>query len=579
MYVDLKAKPFYLSDKDIQWVEETIASMTLEEKIGQLFILFAENTTEDTVAAIEKYHVGGLRYANEPGAVLRTKNEAYQKAAKVPLLIAANCDSGGDGSMSDGTYVATAAACGASPTLETSYQVGLVSGREAAAIGCTWTYGPVADILYNWRNTIVNTRAYGDDPELVYKNCTEYIRGIRESGMACCAKHFPGDGLEERDQHLVLGLNELFPAEWDNTYGKIYQQLIDDGLQSIMVGHIAMPHYSRKLCPGIKDIDILPATLAPEILQDILRGQLGFNGLIMTDASHMAGMTCQKPRSYQVPGAIAAGCDMFLYFNEYDEDFNYMLEGYKSGLISERRLQEALERIIGFKASIRLHEKQASGTLVPDAAGLGVVGCAGHQQIARAAADNSITLVKNTLSQLPMSPQTHRRILLYFVHSAPTSSVWKSHPVKQVLVEELEAAGYQVSAHNNYFDLEATGHDAANVDKATRIGNMEDYKKNFDAVFYFVFMKGYAQENVVRLSYSTGHAAEIPWMVPELPTVAISLNYTTHLNDLPMMRAFINAYAPTRTVIREVIRKIAGESEFKGICNDIPFCGRWDTRI
>ncbi len=180
MYVDLKAKPFYLSDKDVQWVEETIASMTLEEKIGQLFILFAENTTEDTVAAIAKYHVGGLRYANEPGAVLRAKNEAYQKAAKVPLLIAANCDSGGDGSLGDGTYVATAAACGASPTLETSYHVGLVSGREASAIGCTWTYGPVADILYNWRNTIVNTRAYGDDPELVYKNCTEYIRGIRE---------------------------------------------------------------------------------------------------------------------------------------------------------------------------------------------------------------------------------------------------------------------------------------------------------------------------------------------------------------------------------------------------------------
>ncbi len=579
MHVDLKAKPFYLNDRDIEWVEATIASMSLEEKIGQLFIAFAENTADATVEAIQKYHIGGLRYMNKPAATLRANNEAFQKAAKIPLLIAANCDNGGDGAMGDGTYIATAAACGASPTLNTSYQVGLVSGREGSAIGDTWTFGPVADILYNWRNTIVNTRAYGNDPDLVYKNCTEYIRGVHESGMAACAKHFPGDGVEERDQHLVLGLNDLSPEEWDSTFGKVYQQLIDDGLQSIMVGHIAMPQYSRKLRPGIKDIDILPATLSPEILQDILREKLGFNGLVLTDASHMAGMTCQKPRSYQVPGAIAAGCDMFLYFNEYDEDFNYMLEGYKSGLITERRLQEALERILGFKASLKLHEKQASGTLVPSEDALSVVGCAEHQAIAKEAADQTITLVKNTLGQLPFSPKTHKRIKLYLVHSAPQSAEWKSSPVKQILIEELQAAGYEVDAHNNFYDLEAAGHNPENQEKATLIGNMEDFKKNYDAVFYFVFMKGYAQENVVRLSYSTGHAAEIPWFVPEVPTVAISLNYTTHLNDLHMMRAFVNAYAPTRTVIRETIRKIAGESEFKGICNDIPFCDRWDTRI
>jgi beta-N-acetylhexosaminidase len=168
---------------------------------------------------------------------------------------------------------------------------------------------------------------------------------------------------------------------------------------------------------------------------------------------------------------------------------------------------------------------------------------------------------------------------MYLVHSAPQSAEWKSNPVKQILVEELQAAGYEVDAHDNFYDLEAAGHNPANMEKATLIGNMEAFKKNYDAVFYFVYMKGYAQENVVRLSYSTGHASEIPWFVPEVPTVAISLNYTTHLNDLHMMRAFVNAYAPTRMVIRETIRKIAGESTFNGICNDIPFCGRWDTRI
>ena len=197
--------------------------------------------------------------------------------------------------------------------------------------------------------------------------------------------------------------------------------MIDDGIRSIMAGHIALPAYSRKLRPGIKDEEIMPATLAPEILTGLLRGQLGYNGLILTDASHMAGMTCSMPRSQQVPRAIAAGCDMFLFFNDIEEDFGYMMDGYKNGIISEERLNDALLRILGLKASLKLHEKQKNGTLVGSKDALSVIGCAEHQELAAKAADMSITLVKDTKHVLPVTPQTHKRVCAFVISSPPIS--------------------------------------------------------------------------------------------------------------------------------------------------------------
>ena len=209
MKVNLKAKPYYLSDEDIKWVEDTIAGMTIEEKIGQLFIgHFHDMNLEHASEIIEKYHVGGARYKDAN----TTKKEVYdflkhlQTESNLPLLIAANCDNGGDGCCTDGTYVATAAAVEASGSEKVAYNVGYVSGREEEAVGVNWNFDPCSDILFNWRNTIVNTRAYGKDADTVIKYTTQYIKGLRQSNIASCIKHFPGDGTEERDQHLLLEL-------------------------------------------------------------------------------------------------------------------------------------------------------------------------------------------------------------------------------------------------------------------------------------------------------------------------------------------------------------------------------------
>ena len=577
--IDLKAKPFYLEDSDIQWVEDTIASMTLEEKIGQLFINLDTYLPRERMEEIfEKYHIGGCRYVNKSPEEIWEQNKFYQEHSRIPLLIAANCDNGGDGACAGGTYIASAAACGASMTTEEAFHAGYVSGVEGTAVGCNWTFGPVLDILLNWRNTIVNTRAYSNSDEVVIRNAKAYMEGAWKSGMAVCGKHFPGDGVEELDQHLVMGVNDLDCETWDRTFGRVYKTMIDAGLQSIMVGHFALPAYSRKLRPGIKDDEIMPATLAPELLQDLLRGQLGFNGLILTDASHMAGMTTSAPRSVQVPGAIAAGADMFLFFNDPAEDYQYMMDGYRNGVISEQRLHDALYRILGLKASLGLHRKQAEGTLIPPKEGLSVIGCQAHKDYAADAARHTITLVKDTAHNLPITPKTHPRLKVYVVSSTPADRRYAPDPVREIIREELELAGFQVSIHKTYYDIERENPSPMNRILAMAPENVHEFKDSYDAALVFVNIKGYAQENTTRLRWAAGHSNEIPWYVQEVPTVAISLNYTTHLLDLPMMKTYINAYAPTRTVIKSVIQKLMGHEPFEGLCNDTVFCGRWDTR-
>lgn len=563
--VDLKAKPFYLSDEDIAWVESTIAGMTTEEKIGQLFVnLFWDLDTGKSKELLDKYHIGGARYHGGDSEQVYELLSNLQRNSKVPMLIAANCDAGGDGAIKDGTYIASAAQCEASGNEKVAYNAGYVSGREATAIGVNWNFDPCADILMNWRNTIVNTRAYGTTAESVIKYTSAYIKGLRQSNIASCAKHFPGDGTEERDQHLLLGVNELSCEEWDNSFGKVYKNLIDEGLMTIMAGHIALPEYQYKLNPDLKYEDILPATLSSELITGLLREQLGFNGLVITDASHMIGMAAAMKRKDYVPAAIAAGCDMFLFFNDIEEDFNFMLEGYKNGVITEERLQDALRRILGLKASLKLHTKQKEGTLIPDKEGLKVIGCEEHLEMAKEAADLGISLIKDTWNQLPIKPATHKRIRVHTLFGEIGGITHGSNEAEKIIIEELERAGFEVTLN-----------DGTTRDK----GKTAELSKNFDAALVFADIVGYAAENNYRIRWKCPMSTDIPWYVYEIPTVFISLNYTTHLTDVPMVKTYINAYKDTREVIRQTIQKIMGKSEFKGThFNENVWCNKWESR-
>ena len=226
--VNLKAKPFNLDDQGVKWVQDTIANMTIEEKIGQLFVNMGASRDEEYLKGmLDKYHIGAVRYNPATAEQVYDQNKILQENSKIPLLIAANTEAGGNGACVDGTYVGHQVKIGATNDPKYAYEMGRVSGEEAAAIGCNWSFAPVVDIDMNWRNPIISNRCYSNKAEQVLEYSLEYMRGIMERGIAPAAKHFPGDGVDERDHHLSFAPNTLSVEEWDNTFGKVYGGLIE----------------------------------------------------------------------------------------------------------------------------------------------------------------------------------------------------------------------------------------------------------------------------------------------------------------------------------------------------------------
>lgn len=579
--IDYKAKPFYLNDEQIAWVESTIAGMSKEEKLGQLFTImtYLPGVNEDRIRCeLERFHQGGLRWQRKTADETYEQNRLYQKHSRVPLLIAANCDTGGAECVPDGTYVATAAQATAGGDPITAYHIGLASAREAGSIGANWLFNPVCDIYKNWRNTIVNTRSYGEDPDTVLRMARAYIRGVRDSGftMAVTAKHFPGDGTEERDQHLVIGCNDLSAEDWDASFGKVYRGMIEDGVEAVMVGHICQRALSQKYRPGIRDEEIMPATLAPELLNDVLRGELGFNGLIVSDATQMIGFNAAMSRARALPAAIAAGCDMLLFTNDSAEDIGYLRAGVEDGTISPERLHDALGRILALKAKLGLTE---SYQYPPKELKEKYVGCAEHHSFRREAAELCTTLVKDTQHLLPVKPEG-KRVFLVYVHNIPNSRAYAGDPVRDLLKEELERVGFAVDICPTFYDLEAqNGVSFRNFLAMMDKGSREAFREKYDLVFLAMNFTGYAQTNEVRVTWSNDHSVDQPWYLAEVPTVAVSLNLTNHLIDVPQVKTFINAYGSKRENLRAAVEKMIGKSAFTGKAEDNVFCGRWETRL
>lgn len=315
--VDLTKKPYFLEKEDIQWVEDTIAGMTTEEKIGQLFVNMGSERSEEYLKdVLEKYHIGAVRYNPGTSKEVHEQNRILQENAKIPLLIAANTEAGGNGACTDGTEIGVEVKIGATKDPKYAYEMGRVSGIEAAALGCNWSFAPITDINRNWRNPIISSRSFGSDPDMVLEMSKAYMKGFMESNMVCAMKHFPGDGIDERDQHLSNSVNTYSTDEWDATFGKVYSGMIDAGVHTVMVGHIMLPSYQKYFNHQMELEDTLPATLSKELIDGLLKEKLGFNGMVVTDASHMVGMTSVMKRSKMLPTAIAAGCDMFLFFND-----------------------------------------------------------------------------------------------------------------------------------------------------------------------------------------------------------------------------------------------------------------------
>lgn len=563
--INLKGNPFYLNDNDIKWIEDTIKNMTLEEKIGQLFCPIGMIPDEEYLKnSLLSKHIGGILFRNGESKEMQGIHNFLQENSKIPLLIAANLEAGGDGIAVDGTAFGKQMQIAATNDPEFAYKLGKVSCSEGEATGCNWTFAPVVDVDMNFRNPITNVRTYGNNPDVVLENALNYLKAAKESNVAVSIKHFPGDGVDERDQHLVTSVNSLSCEEWDKTFGKIYKGLIEAGALTTMIGHIAMPAYQKALNENFED-KIVPATLSKELVTGLLREKLNFNGMIVTDATPMVGFTSAMKREIAVPTSIAIGCDMFLFNKEFDEDYEYMMNGYKNGIISEERLEEALVRILATKAALKLHDKKANNTLIKKEEDLEIISCEKHLEWAYECADKSITLVKDTQNILPINSSKYKRVLLQILGDFPSNERVYTNFKRELEKNNFEVIDYVPETVEEFF---------------TRKNTVKEFKEKYDLVIYIGNIENASNKTVSRINWYTlfGLGNNIPWFVNEIPTLFVSLGNPYHLLDVPMIKSYINCYSNNNFVIEKVVEKLVGNSEFKGISPIDPFCDREDTK-
>lgn len=547
--MDLKAAPFCLDEKQLAWVKDTLAGLSAEEKVGQLFCVMGGDYPPETLremAAAGK--IGGVLFRPvKTCAEVRADYAPLDAAAKVPLLKAANLEEGSSGGMSDGTLFGWPMLCAAADDEEAVRRFGKVCAVEGRSAGINWTFSPVSDLDINYLNPITNVRTYGSDLERV-KQCTAaYVDAVQGCGMAACAKHFPGDGVDYRDQHLHPTVNSLDAADWYGSYGKVYENLIAHGLLSVMVGHIAQPSVAGEANPELSEAErYLPASLSKTLLIDVLRRRLGFNGLITTDATIMGGYTMAMERRKAIPASIMAGCDMLVFNTDFEEDYRYLLDGLRDGLLTRERLDEAVTRVLALKAKVCFQPPCAETV---DAA-----------KWRRECSDKAVTLVKNLQPNvLPMTPERYPDIRLITLGKDDILD----GSVRALAQAYLEKQGFRVEVYDPFADdLHGTFH-------LTK-GRL---------TLYFANCEQASNQTVVRINWCPKHALDMPRFVHEEASVFVSLANPYHLQDVPRIKTYINAYTATKDTIELAIDKLMGRSEFHGISPVYPFCGLPDTRL
>lgn len=564
---DCKAKPFYLSDEDISWVESTLSSMTTEEKIGQIFCLTDIITdTGELQALIRKYTPGGFMYRAGDGADIQRAYHAMAEASRIPMLFPCNLESGGNGISPSGTFFSRPMGIAATGDPEQARRLGLVCAREGTAVGCNWAYAPIIDIDLNWRNPITNVRTFGADPDQVLAMGAAYMDGVADAQvpMAVCLKHFPGDGVDERDQHLMPTVNTLSAEAWMNSYGRIYSALIEKGAQTVMCGHILQPALERLVSPNIREEEMLPASQSRSLITGILRERLGFNGLITTDATPMVGFSAMQSRADALRSAIMAGADMLVFCKNMDEDYAAIRDGLASGAVTMERLDEAVRRQLALKASLRLHKRS-----LPTAETLSLLGCREHADWAAECAHKAITLVKDTQKLLPISPEATPRIRLTVLGEDQVGGFGESDSVTQPLKQALERAGFSVSLY-----------DYATMEQGEIFtGGVADMKEKFDLSIVAANVSTGSNYTTRRLDWIFFMAANEPWYMKDIPTLFLSFCSPYHMIDAPFISTFINCYSSSRFCVEAAVDKLTGRSDFLGVSPVDPWCGAWGAKF
>lgn len=335
--------------------------------------------------------------------------------------------------------------------------------------------------------------------------------------------------------------------------------------------------------------EMLPASLNKTLLDELLRGELGYNGAIVTDASHMVAMTASMPRREMLPTAVEAGSDLFLFFNDPDEDFQWMKEGYENGILTEERLHDAIRRTLGLKAKLGLHkfEGRREEIMMPKEDALAVINTEDSQAIADEVADKAITLVKDKQKDIfPVTPERYKRILIVDVEGQKggfgAMIAGQKKRASEIMKDILEKRGHEVTVWESTEEkimklpVEERAAAIANVYAQKQpIANLTDH---YDLILNLVDVNSGSTTQRIIWPAAKG-TPDQPFYVHEVPTIVVSVQHPFALADMPQVGTYINAYDGKENTLQALAAKLAGESEFTGVSSVDPYCDLLDTEI
>ncbi len=392
-----------------KWAAKTLRSLSVEEKIGQVFMIWCRASFLNAespeylqwVEAMQKYHVGSFAMSVHVDGPFLLRTEPYeaaeilnrlQKQSKLPLLFAADFERGVSTRLTGTTNFPHAMAFGADGNLEDAERFGRITAQEARAVGVHWNFFPDADVNSNPANPIINTRSFGEDPKQVGDLVTAYIKGAHSGGMLTTVKHFPGHGDTATDSHLGVASVNVDRAHLDSIELPPFRQAIAAGVDSVMVAHVTVP----ALDPDPNHV----ATISTAVVSDLLEKQLGFKGLIVTDALDMAGLThlFANDIGRAAVEAFKAGNDLLIIPADFPASYESMLKAVRSGEISPERLDHSVLKILKIKGELGLNKTRTVDTTTIAT----VVGKPENIAFGQQVANSAITLVRDSGQVLPL---------------------------------------------------------------------------------------------------------------------------------------------------------------------------------
>lgn len=511
-----------------------IETLSLEDLAGQVLCpdIYPTDDPAEVEKMIKKNKPGGLFMVGMTKEQIKMYTDMANKYAKVPVIITSDVENGPEIIIKGSGTIPKLMACGAADDPEIMEEAGEIIAELCRENGVQWTFSPVVDINYNFRSSDINNRAVSDDPDHVIKIAGALVRGLEKKGyMAACPKHFPGGGTDERNPHFCTTVCDMSREEWMNTFGRVYKSMIDSGAGSIMIGHCALPAFEKECDPVL---GYPPAILSKSLMTDLLRGELGFEGCIVSDAMSMIGACAMCPPEKLAVKFLKAGGDMVLFNEKNDKE--HIIDAVNSGELPLERLKDAVKRVIALKEKVGLTGKERK--VIKESK-------RDIKEVAQEIADKSISLVRNYENIIPFDKEKMEhggKLLFVNVVDLRQKQIPTEHEF-DALKDEFEKNGYTV--------------DMLTTPKHYKINEMVD---NYDAVLvnYHLAVDNY-HGGTNRVGWNNVFHFWRGYIFRSPRLVCTSFGDPYKLYDMPFLKTYINAYSGTDESQRAAAKVIMGQ--------------------